>query len=126
MTTTKDMALADEVAKDLETLDEHWPQAVARLRKYIAALRRASSPAAIRWPEPKITNPDIANPTGVPYLDCLIHRVLDAQQDINVNANETMSQSVANAASLMDEVEAALRLAAILALSRPAATSENE
>lgn len=67
---------------------------------------------AVAWPAPRVTNPDIANPTGVPYLDCLIHRVLDAQQDINLAANEGMSQSLCDAAALMDEVETALRLAA--------------
>lgn len=36
--------LEDDVTKDLETLDEHWPQAVARLRKYISALRLAATP----------------------------------------------------------------------------------
>jgi hypothetical protein len=61
------------------------------------------------WPEPKVTNPDIAAPTGVPYIDCLLHRLLDAQQDINLAANEGMSQPLADAASLIDEVEAAIR-----------------
>lgn len=65
------------------------------------------------WPEPKVTNPDIADPTGVPYLDCLIHRLLDAQQDINLHANEGMSQSLSDASALLDEVEVALRTAAL-------------
>jgi hypothetical protein len=64
-----------------------------------------------QWPEPKVTNPDIASPTGVPYIDCLIHRVLDAQQDINHHANEGMSQSLCDAAALLDEVETTLRTA---------------
>lgn len=71
-------------------------------------------PSGVEWPEPKVTNPDIANPTGVPYFDCLIHRVLDAQQDINFHANEGMSQSLCEAASLLDEVESVLRKSAAL------------
>lgn len=71
---------------------------------------------AVAWPEPKVTNPDIANPTGVPYLDCLIHRLLDAQQDINLAANERMDQSLCDASSLIDEVETCIRR---LAATRP-------
>lgn len=63
----------------------------------------------VEWPEPTIINPDIAQPTGIPYLDSLIHRVLDAQQDINFAANEQMSQPLADASALMDEVETAIR-----------------
>lgn len=61
------------------------------------------------WPQPKVVNPDIANPTGVPYLDCLLHRLLDAQQDINLEANERMSQSLCDASAIIDEVERCLR-----------------
>lgn len=66
--------------------------------------------SVINWPEPKITNPDIVNPTGVAYLDGLIHQLLDAQQDINFEANNHMSQSLCDAAALIDEVEKALRM----------------
>lgn len=61
------------------------------------------------WPEPKILNPDIPHPTGKPYIDCLLHRLLDAQQDLNLEANESMSQPVADASLLIDEVERAIR-----------------
>lgn len=77
-----------------------------------AAPVRCSSAASAQWPEPKVTNPDIANPTSVPYLNCLIHRVLDAQQDINFAANEGANQSLCDAAALLDEVETVLRRAA--------------
>lgn len=62
----------------------------------------------------KVTNPDIANPTGIPYLDCLLHRLLDAQQDINVEANERMSQELCYASAVIDEVETAIRTLARL------------
>lgn len=64
---------------------------------------------AEKWPAPKVTNPDIACPTGIPYLDCLIHRLLDAQQDINYEANSRMSQSLCDASALIDELETAIR-----------------
>lgn len=67
-----------------------------------------------KWPEPKISNPDILQPTGVPYFDCLIHRLLDTQQDINSAANERMSQSLCDASMLMDEVEDVIRKCAAL------------
>lgn len=67
------------------------------------------------WPSPKITNPDIANPTGIPYLDGLIHQLLDAQQDLNFEANSRMSQSLCDASALIDEVETAIRKLAALA-----------
>lgn len=70
---------------------------------------REPTGAGIVWPEPRVIDPDIAAPTGVPYLDCLLHRLLDAQQDINLAANEGMSQPLADAAALIDEVEAAIR-----------------
>lgn len=69
------------------------------------------------WPEPKVTNPDIANPTGIPYIDGLIHQLLDAQQDINFAANTHMSQSLCDASALIDEVETAIRK--LSALTRP-------
>jgi hypothetical protein len=72
------------------------------------------------WPKPKILNPDIGKTTEIPYIDCLIHRLLDAQQDLNMAANETMSQSIADASSLMDEIETAIRkLAHALAAASP-------
>ena len=61
------------------------------------------------WPEPVVTNPDIADPTGVPYIDSLIHRILDAQQDISLEANERMSQPLCDASALIDEIETVLR-----------------
>lgn len=64
---------------------------------------------SIDWPEPKVTNPDIPAPTGVPYIDSLLHRILDAQQDINLEANSRMSQSLCDASALIDEVEIAIR-----------------
>ncbi|WP_062233094.1 hypothetical protein [Aureimonas sp. N4] len=79
---------------------------------YDTALFAALAPEtaeAIKWPAPKVTNPDIANPTGTPYLDCLLHRLLDAQQEVNEQANATMSQPLADVAALMDELEAAIR-----------------
>lgn len=79
---------------------------------------------AVAWPEPKVTNPDIANPTGVPYLDCLIHRLLDAQQDINLAANERMDQSLCDASSLIDEVETCIRRFAALEPAEPAPAAE--
>lgn len=66
------------------------------------------------WPEPTVTNPDIPNPTCVPYLDCLLHRMLDAQQDINLAANEGMDQSLANASTLIDEIESCIRKSAAM------------
>lgn len=44
---SRSAALADDIAKDLATMDEHWPQAVARLREYIALLR-SPAPAVER------------------------------------------------------------------------------
>lgn len=41
----------------------------------------------------------------------LIERLLDAQQDINLAANSTMDQSLANASALIDEIEPILRAA---------------
>lgn len=41
----------------------------------------------------------------------LIERLLDAQQDINLAANETMRQSLADASALIDEIEPILRQA---------------
>lgn len=41
----------------------------------------------------------------------LIERLLDAQQDINLAANETMSQPFADASALIDEIEPILRRA---------------
>ena len=43
--------------------------------------------------------------------DDLIERLLDAQQDINLAANETMRQSLADASALIDEIEPILRAA---------------
>ena len=40
-------ALKADVLHDLETMDEHWPQAANRLRKYIAALSGADEPMEI-------------------------------------------------------------------------------
>jgi hypothetical protein len=83
----------------------------------------AAAPAAggdAQWPDPKVTNPDIANPTGNPYIDCLLHRLLDAQQDINFHANSDMNQSLADAAALIDEVETAIRKLAAPPLQAPA------
>jgi len=77
-----------------------------------------TSAAALVWPEPTVTNPDIAAPTGVPYIDSLIHRLLDAQQDINAEANALMSQSLCDASELVDEIEDALRKLTA-AVSRP-------
>ena len=56
-----------------------------------------------------IANPDIAQPTGNVEVDSLIHRLLDAQQDINLEANERMSQSLCDASALIDYVENFLR-----------------
>ena len=50
----------------------------------------------------------------------LIERLLDAQQDINLAANETMRQSLADASQLIDEIEPILRAA----LSTPDQASE--
>jgi hypothetical protein len=91
----------------------------AGLRAALAADRkaRAAAPGAevrvIDWPETKITLPDIgAYATGTPYLDALIHRLMDAQNDINFFANETMSQSVADAVQVVEEaIEAIHKLA---------------
>lgn len=82
--------------------------------------------AAEKWPEPKVTNPDIADPTGIPYIDCLIHRLLDAQQDINYEANTHMSQSLCDAAALIDEVETTIRRLAARSLPAPATDGEAE
>lgn len=75
----------------------------------ILALPAPECRAGEIWPEPIVTNPDIAEPTGVPYIDSLLHRLLDAQQDINFEANERMSQSLCDASALIDEVETAIR-----------------
>lgn len=80
--------------------------------RIVEALRKAGGDHAQAkpiWPEPIVTNPDIADPTGVPYIDSLIHRLLDAQQDINVASGEQMSQSLCDASALIDEVETTLR-----------------
>jgi hypothetical protein len=71
-------------------------------------LPAAQEAPGTEWPEPTVKNPDIANETGVAYIDSLIHQLLDAQQDINLAANEHMDQSLCNASVLIDEVEAAL------------------
>lgn len=94
---------------ELQGQTDHVPLTIA-LDAVGAALNVAQR--APKWPEPKVTNPDIAAPTGNAYINCLIHRVLDAQQDINHHANEGMSQSLCDAAALLDEVETALRTAA--------------
>jgi hypothetical protein len=67
------------------------------------------------WPEPKVLNPDIANPTGIPYIDCLIDRLLDAQQDINLAANEFMDQPLCGASELLEEIELCIRRLALTA-----------
>lgn len=41
--------------------------------------------------------------------DDLIERLLDAQQDVNQIANETMSQTLCSVSALLDEIEVALR-----------------
>lgn len=56
-----------------------------------------------------VENPDIGPETGNPEVDGLIHRLLDAQQDINFAANTHMDQSLCNAAALIDDVERYLR-----------------
>jgi hypothetical protein len=56
-----------------------------------------------------ITNPDIAQPTGNAEIDSMIHRLLDAQQDINFEANSRMSQSLCDASALIDDCERLLR-----------------
>lgn len=82
----------------------HWAQMAGK----IVAVQVARL-YSVEWPEPKVTNPDIAAPTGVPYIDCLLHRLLDAQQDINFVANCEMSQSLCDASALISEVETAIR-----------------
>lgn len=67
----------------------------------------ANSPAA-----PVIENPDIGPETGDQEVDSLIHRLLDAQQDISFAANAHMDQSLCDAAALIDDVERYLRKAA--------------
>lgn len=42
-------------------------------------------------------------------IDDMIERLLDAQQDINLSANETMSQPLCDASALIDQVETMLR-----------------
>lgn len=78
------------------------------------------------WPELKVVNPDIGEETGVPYLDCLLHRILDAQQDINRVANERMDQSLCDASALLDEVEAAIRKLAAPSDAEPSSQSSLE
>ena len=56
-----------------------------------------------------ITNPDIAQPTGIAEIDSMIHRLLDAQQDIILEANERMSQSLCDASAMIDDCERLLR-----------------
>ena len=56
-----------------------------------------------------IANPDIAQPTGNVEIDSMIHRLLDAQQDINLQANECMSQSLCDASATIDDCERLLR-----------------
>ncbi|MEI9428680.1 hypothetical protein [Mesorhizobium sp. Cs1299R1N3] len=68
---------------------------------------RKAEPVA--WPEPTVLNPDIFDPTGVPYIDSLLHRLLDAQQDINLAANQGMDQALCDASALIDEVETCIR-----------------
>jgi hypothetical protein len=69
----------------------------------------AGAAEPVGWPDPVVTNPDIAEPTGIPYIDSLLHRLLDAQQDINLEANESMSQELSDASGLINEVETAIR-----------------
>src|ERR1700761_5250930 len=59
------------------------------------------APGADGWPEPKVTNPDIGQLTNIPYFDCLIDQLMDAQQDINCAANERMDQSLCDACALL-------------------------
>ncbi|WP_332692061.1 hypothetical protein [Devosia sp.] len=94
-----------------------WLTYEARIRSaLVPAPATAPAPAEmVDWPEPKVLNPDIPAPTGVPYIDSLIHQLLDAQQDINLEANERMSQPLCDASALIEEVERALRKAAALA-----------
>jgi len=117
--------LADFIASassqdDLVTVQipiDQRPDVVSALH----AASKAQEPVA--WPEPKVTNPDIAAPTGVPYIDGLLHQLLDAQQDINYASNEGMDQSLADAASLIDEVEEAIRKLTLALYAHPPATS---
>ena len=81
----------------------------AALEAALPFLPAQAAPVQQPWPEPVVTNPDIPSPTGVPYIDSLLHRVLDAQQDINLAANEQMSQPLCDASVLLDEVEQTIR-----------------
>jgi len=62
-------------------------------------------------PQSEVRRPDTMDPE-------LIERLLDAQQDINLAANQYMSQSLADASALIDEIEPLLR-AALAPLSPP-------
>ena len=85
------------------------PAGAWMLAEDVLSASPAPEPQAVAWPEPKIANPDIGSSTGVPYLDSLIHQVMDAQQDINLAANEGVSQALADASALLDEVEETIR-----------------
>lgn len=52
-------------------------------------------------------------------IEDLIERVLDAQQDIDLEANMHMSQSLCDAAALLDDVETALRRLAAPVAAQP-------
>ncbi|WP_143748402.1 Lar family restriction alleviation protein [Mesorhizobium carmichaelinearum] len=108
--------------KDDRTSPAEYPDmALITFEEFAAYLnngRTVQPVKAISWPEPKIANPDIPNPTGVPYIDCLLHRLLDAQQDINLAANERMDQSLCDASALIDETQTAI-LAALSPVAAP-------
>ncbi|MBZ9943491.1 hypothetical protein LB533_20605 [Mesorhizobium sp. BR1-1-13] len=94
---------ADGTASQIGSADE-----ILEIAKLTAALEeRKAEPVA--WPEPTILNPDIFDPTGIPYIDSLLHRLLDAQQDINLAANQGMYQSLCDASALINEVETCIR-----------------
>lgn len=63
-----------------------------------------------------------AEPTA--EIEDLIDRLLDAQQDINLAANENMSQPLCNASTLIDEVETVLRRLAAPVAQEPVSVTE--
>lgn len=93
------------------SLDGRWPQAIERdstgvTYKYLGAQKDWTAwqaRAAIEAERQAMRDPVEAD------TEDLIKRLLDAQQDINLAANEHMSQPLCDASALIDEIEQVLR-----------------
>ena len=114
---------ADELASALalsDFLKEDWTfDDSVDLSKEIAAQLRDIIGAALTHPEFNVTEALAARQSPEPSssevrvnrenIESLIEDLLDAQQDINLAANERMDQSLCDASALIDKTETILR-----------------